>query len=139
MGLYISQADSKFFICHENIPLVIDAIKDLINKPELMHGGQYINGKKTNSWFSFVDMNYIKSNSIKEIFDSWGFEIQQDVNENICKIQFMADKAGQEDILFKAIAPFVKNGSFIEFINENLLTVVSFEDNTVTFKTNGIW
>jgi hypothetical protein len=49
----------------------------------------------------------------------WRWDVCEDENGNVNKIDFTGDKLGDDKILFDAIAPFVDEGSFIKIIGEN--------------------
>lgn len=119
MGYLIEQTGQDFGVQYDNIPGMIKAIKDLAQKTELMRGGRYENGKKVEGWFSWVDMTYVKSDDIEEIFKAWGFETDFDDQGNIVGLNFFFEKSGQEDLLLGAVAPYVKDGSYIEFMGED--------------------
>lgn len=47
----------------------------------------------------------------------WALEFDDD--DNVIKIEHLTDYAGQEKILFDALAPYVKSGSFIQMMGED--------------------
>jgi len=110
MGYYINQVDHNFIINNKDIDNVINAIHSL-NKNEDENQLAY--------GYSWVNMNFIKSNDIKEIFKCWRWHIDQDENGNIDSIYFEGQKLGDDDVLFRAIAPYVKDGSYIELHGED--------------------
>lgn len=122
MGYCITQSCSEFFIPKENIPDLIKAIRSLSGKDyeDQRRGGSYISGgTKNQSWFSWVDMSFVNSNDIQDIFDCWRWNVELDDEGNIDVILFRGEKSGEDKLLFDTIAPFVKTGSFIEMTGED--------------------
>lgn len=121
MGYCMTQMDCNFFVEAKNISAMTDAIKDLADaKHSNEHkGGSWRDGEKKASWYSWVDMSFSQLTDIKSMFKCWRWEIDYDDAGDISQIQFAGEKLGQDDVLFNAIAPFVKNNSFIEMEGED--------------------
>jgi hypothetical protein len=121
MGYCISQADSKFFVAAKDIPAMMDSIRDLAlpRHENEQRGGQWAEGQKKASWFSWVDMSFSQAATIEEMFKCWRWNICSNENGDIDEIEFRGEKLGQDDVLFNAIAPFVKKDSFIEMTGED--------------------
>ena len=49
----------------------------------------------------------------------WGWAPTMDKEGNIVDLRFQHEKMGDEKALFSALAPFVKNGSFIEMLGDD--------------------
>lgn len=64
----------------------------------------WMNGVEPTNW-----------DSLEDAMAGWRFPIERDTNGNVVGISFTGEKAGDEQELFAAIAPFVETGSFIEF------------------------
>lgn len=105
MGYYMSQNDCRFFVPASNVQSMIEAIHNLDN------GSDY----------SWVNMSFLsKSNDIVEIFQCWRWRIELDQDTgDIVDIFFDGEKMGDDEVLLKAIAPFVKANSFIEMNGED--------------------
>lgn len=95
MGYDICQRDSSFRICKDNFAGLVKAA--IQRFPEL-----------------FDEMS-----SVREIFKEFDFEVDKDAEGNLDDIVFTGEKAGGEDELFDAIAPFVEAGSSISFYGED--------------------
>lgn len=95
MSYPMSQISNKFFIPKENIQKVIEVLKT--KDPQCSWG----------------DRKYEDCQTIQEIFEYWGWYIGVAFSGNVVEIAFQGDSLGNEDVLFRAIAPFVKDGSFI--------------------------
>jgi len=114
MGYHVNQRDNVFVIAKENFAHALEAIKALAGCEDEMGGG--IPGRKH---FSFVDMDFVNAKSIHQAMQNWGWDVETDVDGDINSIQFNGDKMGDEIILFKAIAPWVRDESYIEMGGEN--------------------
>lgn len=104
MGYYIDQKDEDFFIDAHNIPNVIAAIHKL---------------SESKSQYSWVSDKYREVKDIKELFKCWRWHVDQDDSGNIDSIYFEGQKLGDDDVLFRAIAPYVKDKSYIELHGED--------------------
>lgn len=119
MGYCIDQVEQDFFIAAKNIPDVVKAIHKLWGKDDLMGGSCYHNNVTTYH-YSWVDMSFNKKDNIKDVFDCWRWHIEADPKtKDIIKIYFDGEKLGDEYVLFCAIAPYVKSGSYIEMRGED--------------------
>lgn len=119
MDYYIEQKDQYFFIHHSNIQNVVNAIHALAKETSNMSGTRIDNKGAAFQHYAWVNNNYINSNDIKEIFKCWRWDVDTDEQGNIKSIYFEGQKLGYDEYLFKAIAPFVKDGSYIEMSGED--------------------
>lgn len=103
MGYYVEQVDSDFFVPVNAISSLIETVH------KLAESGQY----------SWVRDSYLDSNDVVDIFRCWRWDIDLDKHGNIEGIHFHGEKLGDDEVFFKAIAPFVKEGSFIEMCGED--------------------
>lgn len=103
MGYHVEQMDSQFFVAAEAIPSLIESVH------KLAESGQYY----------WVRDSYKDSNDVKNIFYCWRWHVGLDDKGNISHIHFEGEKLGDDEVLFKAIAPFVQDGSFIEMRGED--------------------
>lgn len=104
MGYYMNQRGCNFFVPASNVQSMIEAIHNLDN----------------GSHYSWVKMNFLDSKDVEEIFKCWRWSIELDPDTgNIVDIFFDGEKMGDDEALLKAIAPFVKAGSFIEMSGED--------------------
>lgn len=104
MGYCMSQNESKFHIKAADKDLALRAIKALIEK----------------SSFDWVDTTAVKSSrNLADAMNEWRWDVEEDEAGNIVGIIFSGEKAGDDLILFKTIAPFVESGSYIEMHGED--------------------
>jgi len=107
MGYCIDQRDASFFISKDNLDSVLSAIHRL--------GHDYTNSH----YYSWIDNDYTNYNDLKKVFNCWRWEICDDKEGNIIAIYFNGSKLGDDMVLFRAIAPYVKNDSYIEIMGED--------------------
>lgn len=119
MGYYMDQKDQNFFIDKSNITHVVNAIHALAKETSNMSGVKIDNKNVVSQHYSWVSNNYVDSNDIKEIFKCWRWHVDTDDQGNIESIYFEGQKLGDDEYLFKAIAPFVKDDSYIEMSGED--------------------
>lgn len=114
MGYCMNQYETKFFINKKDFPQVIEAIKDMWNYPERMGGGSS-NGE---SWYAWCD-NPTKETEIDKVLTCMRWEPVFDLDGNINDIIFDGEKLGDDEQLFRAIAPHIKDGSYIVMVGED--------------------
>lgn len=121
MGYCISQIGCGFFIKSENKAKVLEAMKGMMKDVDKKgHGGSFSGGGKTKSWYSWVDTDSVlNAKTAEEALSEWGYETEIDDKGNINSLMFQAEKLGQEFEMFEVIAPFVKDGSYIEMHGED--------------------
>lgn len=115
MGYYATQTDSHVVIDKCDFPKVIKAIHALAKTAE-RDGGGYSNGKKHYSW---IGNAFDKIQDIEELFQYWRWEAYFDYEGSICDLNFSGEKLGDDEFLLSAIAPFVKDGSYIQMAGED--------------------
>ena len=111
MGYYMSQNDSSFFIAADQTDDALQAIKDLKGRETIKDA--------SGRHFSWVSQNFHEASNLKDILEHWGWSPEIDDSGNVVDIQFERSKLGDEEILFAALAPFVKPGSYIEMEGED--------------------
>lgn len=111
MGYCMNQQAAEFCIKAENIGATLTAIKNL-------HGKETYPDSR-GKHFAWVDENFYQINDIVEMFEEWRWVVHRDPEGNIDQIDFCGEKYGDEDLLFKAIAPYVEPGSYIEMCGED--------------------
>lgn len=120
MGYCMDNRGGVFFISKENVPRALQAIKNLATQTHRGGGGSYGPGKKVVKHFSWVETNEItNAKNIEEVFEAWSWTAEVDRKGNVTDIYFNSEKIGDEAILFEAIAPYVKDGSYIEMSGED--------------------
>jgi hypothetical protein len=114
MGYCMWQDDCDFVIKAANFPAALQAIKDLMVNKEEMDGGSWSGGVMVERWYSWVHTDAVmESETLIDALSAWRWDAEERENGDIYFISFTGEKSGQDEILFRAIAPYVKNGSYI--------------------------
>lgn len=114
MGYYVSQEKTCFFISSANKQAALDAVKSL--NPIEYHK----NSDFQRDSFSWVNTDKYKSaTTLQEALEEWRWSPLTDDHGNIVDVEFTGEKAGDDKALFAAIAPFVKEYSYITMQGEN--------------------
>ena len=135
MGYCMSQNECDFFIPVDKTKDALGAIKDLAGKETIKYG-------HSAPHFSWVETkDFLNASNLKEALDVWGWSAEEDEDGNIANILFEREKIGDEDILFNAIAPYVKSGSYIEMLGEDggLWRWIFNEDRCITKDAKISW
>lgn len=108
MGYCGRQVDSRFTIKQQNLVHVFRSIKAMAQEAR-DHGESF-------HWVQPTDL--LAHDTIEEQFDEWGWPIKRNLQGDIVSISFKHEKLGDEEKLFKVIAPFVERGSYIDMTGE---------------------
>jgi hypothetical protein len=123
MGYYVTLTQASFTIPADKLGDAFEALKELNKRDELKSGGSY--GElpdgtygHTQSWFSWMDPEYDKTlKSAREILEALGFTVE-DFNGGLT-ITAYDDKIGDEEHFIRALAPFVAEGSHLDWKGED--------------------
>ena len=63
--------------------------------------------------YSWIRQRYSRTGDIRQMLREWRYETEYDVNSNIVITEFTGEKIGDDDLLWRALAPCLKNWSFI--------------------------
>lgn len=137
MGYFVDIGESEFFIAKENFDAAYKNCVALNDRDDLKTGGggtfTLPNGEQMKygdprpegmnyhpmKWFSWMDANYPETcKTLDEVLTALGFEIYYDEAGNINRLSY-SSKIGNEEYFLEAIAPFVKDGSYIDWIGED--------------------
>jgi hypothetical protein len=126
MGYCMDQRDAEFKIKPENMAGAIAAVKALDGK-EAEHGAGGFSscGGKTTLHYSWVDVGFSRGKTTLEALMGawrWSLEVERDDDGkeiSAVGINFEGEKSGDDMVLFRAIAPFVEPGSYIEMHGED--------------------
>lgn len=111
MGYCMSQQENGFHIEAKDFPEALKAIQGL-------HGSETI-ADASGEHFSWVPHDFYKINDLIKIMGKWRWELEIDPAGNAVGISFQGEKLGDDEILFKAIAPWVKKDSYIQMQGED--------------------
>lgn len=110
MGYGMSQTDSSFFIAKKDRTKVKAAIKALMSRP----------GEPRDRTFRWVDTaTVLGARTVDEQLQEWRWSTEYDDSGNIVDLVHDGEKMGDDIELFKAIAPYVKPGSYIDMMGED--------------------
>lgn len=105
MGYVIEIYEENFNIMCKNKEKALESIIDLMND------NNHSPKNKSFRWLNGVDHN--NWHCLEHALSEWRLPVSVDVNGHICGISFYGDKEGDELKLFKAIAEYVDNDSYI--------------------------
>ena len=126
MGYYVRSIHSNFFMDKVHFDAAYKKLCELNDYDELKRGGQFGSGIKEendkynkNKWFSWMDYNYPETcPDMFSVLSQVGFGFDHDDEGNLVSLYYDDNKTGNEDYFLCALAPFVKDGSFIVFKGE---------------------
>lgn len=121
MGYYMTQNDTEIFIPKELHALALHEIKHLMLEKNSDGLITFDNGGlPVYRWFSWVNLDQVlEAKSLSDALSAWRWETHQNEEGDIVFLSFRGEKSGQDDILFKAISPFVKEGSYVSMRGED--------------------
>ena len=110
MGYCMNQRDSDVRIKAENVAAALAAILRMYEPDES-------GGYQTYSW---IDRSSVQnSTTLREALRAWRWQAYERENGDIYDFVFDGEKLGNDMELFRAIAPFVEHGSYIEMVGED--------------------
>ena len=115
MGYCISQVDGSFYMAAKDQPKALKGIKGLAGGGTCCRG---INMADTYSWLN-SDSDFLDATSFEDAIYAWRWECAKDDFGNVIALDFIGEKIGDDIILFQAIAPWVKSGSYIAIEGED--------------------
>ena len=137
MGYYVKTDGADFFIAKYNFEEAYKACVALNDRDDLKTGGggrfTLPNGEEMKwgdprpegrnyhpmKWFAWMDANYPETcKTLDDILKALGFEINYDEVGNIDGLSY-SDKIGSEEYFLNSISPFVRDGSYINWVGED--------------------
>lgn len=125
MGYYVETVGCNFRLPKDKFELAYKAMCELNDHDELKRGGHYPANENwkgrynPNKWFSWMPYNYPETTSnVIEILELLGFELAYDDNGDLIHLSYY-NKTGSEDLFLESIAPFVEEGSSIDWRGED--------------------
>ena len=121
MGYHMQVEGIEFLIREKSKKKALEAIKSL--DPNNGSGGHWEpGGRKTESWFSWVDTKELMSaETLEAALEAWGWPPYppEPSDGDITGLTFEGEKLGDDVHLFSAIAPYVEDGSYIRMRGED--------------------
>lgn len=128
MGYWVETMDVDFSIKKENLEKAYEALCELNKHDNLKHGRTGLTSKLEHSTsvaenpgvcFSWMDWNYDEIfETAQEIFEELGFETILNADGDL-EVHHYNSKTGSEEDFLSAVAPFAKDGSYIEWRGED--------------------
>lgn len=114
MGYCMSQQECQFFIAKKDCKKALRAIKDLAKKKDQRSGWG-----PEGTHFAWVDNDFVESKTLEDILAKWRWRPEFNKEGDLVFLDFEGEKSGDDFILFQALAPYVKDGSYIQMSGEN--------------------
>lgn len=115
MGYYITLTSSDWEI--KESPEALEAIREMPKKFHAIKRGGSSNGEKWFSWMNDTDIE--NAESVESVFQQLGFDTHTNEDAKTFTLEGYNSKTGQEDLFLAVLAPFTKDGSFIEWEGED--------------------
>ena len=113
MGYYIDLTDAEWEISES--PEALATIREMPVKYHAIKRGGSSNGEK---WFSWMNDTEIETtDTVENVFNQLGFET--DKVDGGFQLTAYNSKTGQEDLFLAVMAPFTKDGSYVEWRGED--------------------
>jgi len=105
MGYHVDMMDASFNMKKENLLPALKAVKDFI---------------RVSAQLRWVD-NYtiLNASNLAEVMEEFKYELSVDDLGNVYDIGYDSDKQGDEETIFRVIAPYVEPDSYIEMLGED--------------------
>jgi len=118
MGYCMKQITTKFRILAQNKDAAVAAVLDLVNHPDRMSGWSM--DQILSRHYSWVNMDELaRAKTLNDALSTWRWEPTSNEQGDIIDLTFDGEKLGDEEVLFKALAPFVESGSYLEMQGED--------------------
>lgn len=117
MGYYISITEAGFEI--PETEEVLTVLKEANTKfHDWKRGGSWSGGEEKDKWFSWMPSKYDEMvTSVAEVFQMLGFTTEN--KDGKVLLTDYDSKVGQEELFLALVAPFVEEGSFINWMGED--------------------
>lgn len=131
MGYYMDQRHYEFFIKAEDVDKAWNSLKELFlkEKKSILDASGY--------HYAWINTNSVlNAKSFDEAMIEARWDVDRSANNDVDGIWFNGEKyGGDEEIILGAIAPYVRDGSYIEMMGEDGdLWRWCFEDGVVVEK-----
>lgn len=117
MGYHINLTEADFRIDAENTRDALDTIRELMADPSADRHGYSAQSGRHFSWLNNATPE--DWDSLQDAMADWRFPVELDDDQNVVDIRFSGQKIGDENQLFDVIAPYVEDGSYLEFRGED--------------------
>lgn len=118
MGYFVSGNSNNFRLKAGQDQAIMDGMRELNKRDDLKQGGSYGPNGAREYWFSWMNDVDFQNNDVGVFLEAVGFEVDKDENGDIVHLSY-DNKTGQEDLFFAVLAPFIEDGSIIEWRGED--------------------
>lgn len=118
MGYCIEMTDSNFVINKENFAKALESLKSVF-VPENMTCYDRIEGKRYPHFRWVNTKTVLESVTLADAMKEIRYIPIFNIDGDICDVEFRGEKYGDEEIFFKALAPYVESDSYICFMGED--------------------
>jgi hypothetical protein len=131
MGYNVSSGSNKIFIDGNDLRMLHKALCELNQHDEWKSGGAYGGEHDSRSprpegfdyhpglWYAWMKSDYHHHlHNAVAVLEAVGFDVTQNEFGDIIGLHY-DNKTGCEDVFLNACAPFVRSGSYIEFMGED--------------------
>lgn len=117
MGYCMTQTDTRFFIPQEFHGLALAAIKELMLEKYTADNGMSV--IRSYRWVGTDEV--VQSQTLQDALHAWRWEVPYHPNDSgdIDGLYFRGEKSGADNTLFRVLAPYVKEGSYISMRGED--------------------
>jgi hypothetical protein len=130
MGYYVRTTGSNFYVAQSKKNAAYEALCALNQRDDLKTGGSFGGNLSGDSprpagldhhpsrWFSWMAADYpSKCKDLKQVLEEVGFDVVEDEAGNVTGLHYDS-KTGHESLFLSALAPFVRDGSHIDWQGE---------------------
>jgi hypothetical protein len=112
--------ESHFFIKAANKSKALEAIRALAEDESKMGGGSW-GSHGCSRHFSWVTTDeFYLAKTLEVAFEAWRYEAHADEKTgDVVGISFNGEKLGDDPVLWRAVAPFVEHGSYLQMAGED--------------------
>lgn len=115
MGYYVTINEHNVFMSKDTFADAYKALCDLNRHDHLKRGGSNTGAV----WYSWMPENYeSETETVLDILDLLGLTVEGDDDGNIVGFQY-DNKMGAEEVFLAALAPYIKDGSFINWAGDD--------------------
>lgn len=121
MGYCIDMQEAVFFIAEKDKKAALKAVKALAENESQMSGGSYVccTGQSIRHYAWVNTADFVAASTLEAAMVEWRYCPETDEDGNISNIYFEGEKLGDETALWKALAPFIRSGSYIQMHGED--------------------
>jgi len=120
VGYHVNATDISVRIKSQDAADALDALRKFNAEcpPAMKRGGTVGEDGREEKWFSWMRADFAEYESLGQLLGEMGFG--HSVTDGwIVLTGWHGDKQGQEDLLMEAIARWVEDGSFVEWVGED--------------------